>query len=103
MGNNNREKIEIYKGVVVRKVNVIRFQVGAIKYKELLDEVEKTGLSLPKLISISGKPCEKCRGVNVVIYNSKYERVEIKRGLLSDYTIMNNGTTIINKNIKIKK
>lgn len=97
MGKNNRLTIEVYKGIVIRKTNIVRLGFSASKYKELIDEVEKTGLSLPKLISISGRPCEKCRGIDVVIFNDDSAKISVKRGIISDYTMMNNGVNIMSK------
>jgi hypothetical protein len=100
MAKNERSVLEIYKGVSIRASNVIRFRVGALKYKSIIDEVERTGLSMPKVISLSGKPCNKCKGVSVICYNDNGEQVEVKRGVLSDYTMINNGTNILNQKKK---
>ena len=97
MGRNDREVLEIYKGVIIRRSNVFQFRLPPSKFKELIDIADKTGLSLPKIVALSGKPCDRCKGVNVVIYNEKDERIEIKRGVLSDYTMQSNGTNIVNK------
>ena len=97
MAKDNRLVLEVYKGITIRKSNVVRFRFGASKFKELIDEVEKTGLSIPKIISLSGKPCDKCKGILVVSYSDDGSRVEIKRGIISDYTMVNNGTNILNQ------
>lgn len=94
----NNDFIEIYKGVKIRKSNVIRIRVGERKFKELIDEVEKTKLSIPKIIWYSGKPCNHCKGVCVIVFNKNDDQVSIKRGILSDYTLMNSGTNIIQQN-----
>lgn len=90
--------IDTYKGVKIRKSNVIRIRVGARKFKELIDEVEKTKLSIPKIIWYSGKPCIHCKGLSVIVFNNEDEEVSIKRGILADYTRMNSGTNIIQQN-----
>ena len=88
--------IEIYKGITIKKSNIVRLRLNPRKYKELIDEVEKTNLSMPKIIAYSGKPCFHCKGVDVsVLVNDK--NIKIKRGILSDYTIMNSGKNIISQ------
>lgn len=89
---------EIYKGVNIRKSNVVRIRIGARKFKELIDEVEKTKLSMPKIIWYSGKPCNHCKGISVIVFNNEDEEVSVRRGILSDYTLMNSGTNIIKQN-----
>lgn len=98
MGKNNGKELEVFEGVMIRKSNVIRIRVGASKYKEIISEVKKTGLSIPKIICISSKPCDNCKGIQVIIYNDADEKIEVKRGILSDYSIMNNGTNILKQN-----
>lgn len=97
MAKQNNQGLEIYRGVIIRKSNVIRFRVGANKYKEILDIVSTTGFSIPKIISLSGKPCEKCKGICVTVYNAEDKQVEIRRGILSEYTMMNNGVNVLTK------
>lgn len=87
--------IEIYKGIPIKKSNVVRLRVSPRKYKELIDEVDRTGLSIPKIISQSGKPCNYCKGIDVIIFDDEGSKIKIKRGILSDYTIMNSGKNII--------
>jgi hypothetical protein len=101
MAKNNRCVVEIYRGIEIRNSNVIRFRVGANKFKEIIDEVFKTNLSMPKIISISGKPCEKCKGIEVRATNGDGEEVLVKRGILSDYTMQNNGSSIKKTSKKI--
>lgn len=98
MGKNDRQILEVYKGIVIRKSNVVGFRFSAHKYKELIDEAFSTGLSLPKIIALSSRPCEKCKGVKVVSYNDESEKIEVRRGIIADYTIMNNGMNIFKQN-----
>lgn len=97
MAKDNRCVIEVFEGIEVRKSNVVRFRFSANKYKELISEVKKTGLSIPKLISISGRPCEKCKGIEVVSRNYDGKEVSVKRGIISDYTMCDSGSNILNK------
>ncbi len=75
--------IEIYKGIEIRRTNTIRLRFGVVQYKKILDEVEETGLSIHKVIAYSGKPCDKCKGVDVVYYDSCDNIHKIKRGILA--------------------
>ena len=93
--SNQNLVIETYKGIDIRKSNVIRFRVGANKFKELIDAVEETGLSIPKIIAMSSRPCDKCKGLHIIAYSSSGDEIKIKKGVLCDYTIMNSGVNII--------
>lgn len=87
--------IENYKGVNIRTVNRVVISLDPVRYKKLIDEVEKTGLSIPKLLAYSGKPCEKCKDVCVVIYGKEGELIHIKRGML--HVPETNGVDILTK------
>ena len=89
------EIVEIYKGVAIRKSNQVKFRLNAWKFRELIDLVEQTDFSIPKIISISNQPCEPCKGGYIIVSGKDGKEVKIKRGLLSDYTLMNSGTNII--------
>jgi hypothetical protein len=43
---------------------------------------EKTSLSYREIVGYSSKPCDCCKGLDVVAYNSQDKNVKIKRGLL---------------------
>jgi len=71
-----------YKGVPVRKHNVIHLRVDEITYKEIIDTEESTGLSQRKILAHSSAPCEKCIGTEVMVMTDD-GTVKIKRGILS--------------------
>ncbi len=87
--------IENYKGVNIRTVNRVVISLDPVRYKKIIDEVEKTGLSIPKLLAYSGKPCEKCKDACVVIYGKEGELIHIKRGIL--HVPEGNGNSILDK------
>ncbi len=95
MPKKPRAIIEVYKGISIRSVNVVRIGLGPVHYKRIIDESEKTGLPIPKLLAYSGKPCEKCKDVCVIIFDKEGELVHIKRGLL--HVPQSNGISIIEK------
>lgn len=84
-----------YKGVTVRKCNPIVLKLGEAVFKSLIDEVERTGLSIPKILAYSSRPCDRCKDVMVVAYNKDGNEQKIKRGILSKHIPQNNGINII--------
>jgi hypothetical protein len=95
MGKNGSQIIETYKGVNIRTINRVVLRLDPIRFKKIIDEVDKTGLSIQKLLAYSGKPCEKCKDVCVVIYGKEGELIHIKRGIL--HVPESNGCDIITK------
>lgn len=95
--------IESYKGVNVRHCNRVVLKFGIAAYKKIIDEVEKSGLSIQKVLAYSGKPCEKCKDIEVVTYDNAENTIKIKRGILP--IPENNGVNIIQqyKNKKCDK
>jgi hypothetical protein len=87
--------IETYKGVNIRAINEVKISFGPVHFKRIIDEVDKTGLPIPKLLAYSGKPCEKCKDVCVVIFDKEGELVHIKRGLF--HIPQSNGISILQK------
>lgn len=75
--------LERYKGIDVRRTNIIKLRFGVVQFKKIIDEVEETGLSVHKVLAYSGKPCDKCKGVDVVYYDSNDTPHNIKRGILA--------------------
>jgi hypothetical protein len=73
--------LEIYRGVNVRRWNDVKFKVTAEAFKELLDLSESTGLSVKKIIAYSGQPCDRCKGMDVVVFTDA-GTYRIKRGIL---------------------
>lgn len=87
--------VEIYKGVKIRKCNRVVLKLGVSAFKKILDEVDKTNLSIGKVLAYSGKPCDKCKNTCTVAYDKDGERLEIKKGLLSNHIPENNGINVI--------
>jgi hypothetical protein len=95
MAKTENSIIENYKGVNVRSVNIVKLRLDPVRFKKLLDEVDRTGLPIPKILAYSGKPCERCKDVCVVIYGKEGELIHIKRGML--HVAESNGNSIIDK------
>ena len=74
--------VETYRGIEVRKYNVIHLRVDSITYKEMIDAGHDTGLSQRKILAYSSMPCRCCEGTNVIVFTDNGER-KIKRGILS--------------------
>lgn len=73
--------VEIYKGIKIRKWNHVKFKIDIESYKELIDLSESTGLSLKKIIAYSGQPCDRCKGMDVIVFTDSATH-RIKRGIL---------------------
>lgn len=99
MANKNKI-LGTHLGVPYRHCNRVVLKFGIVAFKKLIDEVEKTGLSLQKVIAYSGKPCERCKDVEVTIIDKNDNLVKIKRGILP--IPENNGINIISQ-MKNKK
>lgn len=87
--------IEVYKGVNVRAINEVKLCFNPTYFKKIIDEVDKTGLSIHKIIAYSGKPCEKCKDAPVIVYDNEGNPIHVKRGIL--HIPDSNGTNIIEK------
>jgi len=87
--------VEVYKGVNIRHCNRVIIKMGIANFKRIIDASESTGLSIPKVLAYSGKPCETCKDIDVVVHKDKKD-VKIKRGLLS--VPSNNGSSIVKRN-----
>ena len=87
--------VEVYKGITIRKSNIYKHRLSAIVFKILILESERTGLPISKILAYSGKPCERCSSIDVVVFNKQDEEVRIKRGILSRHIPEGNGTSII--------
>jgi hypothetical protein len=94
-------EFKIYKGVKVRRCNRIVLKVGESIFKKLIDEVENTGLSIPKILAYSSQPCERCKNISVTIFNDNGLEIKITRGILSKRIPDSNGVNII-ENSKIR-
>ncbi|HUM53452.1 MAG TPA: hypothetical protein PK431_16660 [Chitinophagales bacterium] len=95
--------IGTYKGVSYRHCNRIVLKFGIAAFKKIIDEVDKTGLSIQKVITYSGKPCDKCKDVEVTIFDKEDNLIKVKRGILP--MPETNGINIITQynNKKIKE
>lgn len=74
--------IEVYKGINIRQVNEVKLHLSPHHFKKIIDVVESTGLSIPKVIAYSGQPCEKCRNTCVMILDKEGNSKPVKRGIL---------------------
>ena len=76
--------VEVYKGVKIRRWNKIAFHVHMNAFKELIDLTEKfDGMSIPKILAHSSQPCDKCKGLEIVVFSEDGTKsYKIKRGLL---------------------
>ena|SRR5690349_24622935 len=87
--------IEIYKGVNIRAINEVCLSLNPTYFKKIIDVVDETGLSIPKVIAYSGKPCEKCKDTSVIVYDNEGNPKYVKRGIL--HIPDSNGIDIITK------
>ena len=79
----NNPIIGTYKGVNIRKCNVVKIKMGIAEFKRMIDESESSGLSIPKVIYYTGKPCTRCENTNVFFLDKLGNEQKVKRGLLS--------------------
>lgn len=94
--------IGTYKGVSYRHCNRVVLKFGIAAYKKIIDEVDKSGLSIQKVLAYSGKPCDRCKDIEVTFFDKEDNEVKVKRGILP--IPENNGINIIkqHKNIKCR-
>lgn len=88
---NTNPVIEIYKGMEVKTTNLVTLKLSPIEFKELIDIEIDTGLSLRKIIGYSSRPCEKCKGTSVVVFDKDDKELRIRRGFLSNRIPTNSG------------
>jgi|ERR1700733_2408255 len=94
--------IEVYKGIPIRENNAFKMRLGAVMFKTLILESERTGLPISKILIHSSKPCDHCCGVDVVVFR-KGKEIKVKRGILSRHIPEGSGTSIIKqRNAKAK-
>jgi hypothetical protein len=91
----NNPIVEIYKGIPIRRCNIYNIRMGAVLYKTLILESERTGLPISKILAYSSKPCERCSLTDVVAFNKEGDEIKIKRGILSRHIPEGSGTSII--------
>lgn len=95
--------VEIYKGIDIRKSNVYPLRLPDFLLKELIDESERTGLPISKILVLSSRPCHCCKNLTIPTENKNGEMIEIKRGILYRNHIQNSGTSILEQNIRNAK
>lgn len=100
MAKKQNPVIEIYKGVNIRKVNEVCLSLNPTYFKKIIDEVDRTGLSIPKVLAYSGKPCDKCKDTSIAVYDKDGNVTHVKKGIL--HVPDSNGVNIIEK-AKCKK
>lgn len=99
----NNPIVEVYNGVTIKQNNRYVYRMGAVLFKTLLLESERTGLPISKILAYSSKPCERCPMTDAIAYNKEGDEVKIKRGILSRHIPEGNGTSIIKQaNAKAK-
>lgn len=94
MSTTSNPVIEIYKGVKIRKQNRIKILLNQTEFKELLDYVVSTSLSVKRVLALSGTPCERCKGIDILCYDECGNSHKIKRGILKQ-PHQSSGLTII--------
>jgi len=87
--------VETYRGIAIRENNRFVLRMGAVLFKTLILESERTGMPISKILAISSKPCERCLMTDVIAFNKEGDEVKIKRGILSRHIPEGNGTSII--------
>lgn len=87
--------VEVYKGITIRQNNRYVFRMGAVLFKLLILESERTGIAISKILAYSSRPCESCSSIDVMTFNKEDESVKIKRGILYNHMPEGNGTSII--------
>lgn len=93
----NNPVICIYKGVQVRKYNKATIMMGEVQFKKLIDEVDRTGMSIPKVLAHSSTPCNHCKDMMVTVFDKNGSIQKVKRGILSLHIPEGNGMNIIEK------
>lgn len=84
--------IETYKGRKVHQYPFFIFRTTPEIFKSLIDLADETGLSIAQLAGHSSKPCDCCRGLNVVTFNADNEKVFVPRGILFKSALTKHGT-----------
>lgn len=86
-----------YVGTIpIRKYNVVSIYVSELNMKIVAEiAIKHEGLSVAKILSISGKPSKCCKD-EMILYKHNGKNVTIPRGLLSDNR-SDNGSTITKK------
>lgn len=75
--------VEIYKGREVRKYNQIGIRVNSRTFKKIIDLFSDHNLSAKTILEASGRPCDKCKDIHVVVFNSDGAEIKIPRGILT--------------------
>ena len=67
-----------------QKYGRIYLRVSPFEEKQFRRLKEEHGLSARQVLELSGCPCDKCKGVNVITYDRvNGEPIEIPRGILT--------------------
>ena len=88
--NSDNPVLSVIHGIEVRRYNYVSMMFTAQRYEELIDEADKTGLSIAKLIAIKSQPCKVCHCDNVTLVIKKDGKSNIQ----------NTSENIISKNAK---
>lgn len=87
--------LDTVEGVNVRKKNILSMYIHDMRFIRIIELVKETGLSAAKIVSLSSKPCECCKGKPVEFTMSDGTKVEIPRGLLYYKKEVRGGKTIV--------
>lgn len=98
---NSNPVIQIYKGIEIRKSQVVGIRFSDIQMIAFIDEAQRTGLSVAEVVRVAGRPCSYCKGMEVVTQNSSGDFVHVKKNVLHNYhKNQSSGATIFNQKKK---
>lgn len=92
----------MYNEIPIRECNFITLRVGAVPYKRLIIECERTGLPISKILAHSSRPCNSCTNIDVLVYE-KGKEIKVTRGIFSQNISQSSGTSIIKQKKNAKK
>lgn len=76
--------IEYYRGKPVRKYNMIRLRVSQFEIKKIIDANLDLELSAREFLEIAGRPCEKCKGIEITFICDNGKEGKIAKGFLKE-------------------
>lgn len=77
-----QEIIEIYRGFEIKRYNVIQLRVCESIYEKIKPALD-AGISIRKIIEVTSKPCECCKGTSAHCFNKDDQPIDVKRGILN--------------------
>lgn len=79
------EIVEIYRGIEIRKYNILELRVDYSLYDKI-KSAKEGGISLRKIIEKTSQPCQCCNHTEALGFNDNNEIVKVKRGILTTHT-----------------